>query len=757
MSKETYLVKGMDCVSCATSIEKALKNIEGVKDAKVSYAAGKVFLEHDGTVTKEDVKKTVEDVGYFLDEEKSDEHMSYGMEMNHGEHSGHDHAKMESEGQISLLKKKFIIGAVVSVVVLFLSFGGRTAAFIPSQLSLIIMLLLAIPVEFWVGKQFWRGMYFEFKNMRPGMDSLVALGTGAAFFFSVVIVIMRLVPQFSVSLLAQFSPYFDAAVVVITLIILGKYLEARAKGSASKAIKKLLKLQAKTAHHVDDKGNVHDMDIAMVKVGDVLLVKQGEKVPVDGIIIEGSASLDESMISGESLPLDKKEGDKVIGATINVSGLFKMKAVKIGNETFLARIVKVVEEAQASKAPIQRLADKITGVFVPIVIAIAVATFVIWMFFGPRPRLSYSIVNMVAVLVVACPCALGLATPIAVITGTGKGAEKGIIIRNAQALEVAGKTNVVVLDKTGTITSGQPVVTDIVPHLSSGPEFVLQIAASLGKNTNHPLDLAVVRKAESLGIKSVMVNDFQTVPGKGIFGTVGGKKYYFGNKKLISDANIGLDDIEKIFIGLEEGGKTALILADGSGPKGIIGIADTIKKGAKEAISRLKDMGLDVWMITGDNEKTAKYIAKDVGIENILAGVLPEQKSLKIKELQQKGAIVAMVGDGINDAPALTQADVGIAIGTGTDIAIESAGITLASGDPAGIYKSIMLSRKTLSNIKQNLFWAYAYNIILIPVAAGVLFPVFGILLNPILAGGAMAFSSLSVVLNSLRLKRVQL
>jgi Cu+-exporting ATPase len=756
--KKTFKVAGMDCVSCAKSIERAVKKVENVNDANVSFASEKMFVEYANDIDDKKIIEAVKNSGCSASPDGPNMETEH-PEMDHSKmgHEGHDHAKMESDSQISLLKKKFIFGAFTSIIVMFLSFGGQAATFIPSQLSLILMLALAIPVEFWVGKQFWRGMYYELKNMSPGMDSLVALGTGAAFLFSVAITVMRLVPQFSGFLLAKFDPYFDAAVVVVTLIILGKYLEARAKGSASEAIKKLLKLQAKIAHHVDDRGNIHDMDIAMVKVGDVLLVKQGEKVPVDGVIVEGEASLDESMVTGESLPTDKKIGDKVIGATINKSGLFKMKAVKVGNETFLAQIVKVVEEAQASKAPIQRLADKITGVFVPIVIAIAVGTFVAWMLLGPSPRLSYSIVNMVAVLVVACPCALGLATPIAVITGTSNGAEKGIIIRNAQALEVAGKTNVVILDKTGTITSGQPSVTDIVPHLSSGPEFVLQVAASLGKNTNHPLDLAVVRKAESLGIKFLMVNEFQIIPGKGISGTVGGKKYYFGNRKLISDANIGLDDIEKIVVSLEEVGKTALILSDNKGPKGVVGIADTVKKGAQKTVSQLKNMGIAVWMITGDNERVARYIAKDVGIENILASILPEQKSLKIKELQKGGAVVAMVGDGINDAPALTQADVGIAIGTGTDIAIESAGITLVSGDPEGIYKAITLSRKTLSNIKQNLFWAYAYNIILIPVATGVLFPVFGILLNPILAGGAMAFSSLSVVLNSLRLKRVQL
>jgi Cu+-exporting ATPase len=568
---------------------------------------------------------------------------------------------------------------------------------------------------------------------------------------------MRLVPQFGGFLLAKFDLYFDVAVVVTTFIVLGKYLEAKAKSSASEAIKKLLKLQAKTAHYVDNKGNVHDMDVTMVKVGDVLLVKQGEKVPVDGIIIEGLASLDESMVSGESLPVDKKVGDKVIGATINKSGLFKMKAQKVGNETFLAQIVRVVEEAQASKAPIQRLADKITEVFVPIVIVIAIGTFIAWILIGPSPKFSYSLVNMVAVLIVACPCALGLATPIAVITGTGKGAEKGIIIRNAQAIEVAGKIKIVVVDKTGTITKGQPAVTDVIPCLTPNPNVVLQIAASLGVNTTHPLDAAVVQKAKEAGLAPDRVNDFEAVSGKGISGTIGASCYFFGNKKLMNDAKIDLNSIQSVINRLEDAGKTVLILADSSNVRGVIGIADTVKETAQAAVKNLKGLGIDVWMITGDNQRAAEAIAKSVGIKNVIANVLPEQKASKVRELQKNGVVVAMVGDGINDAPALTQADVGIAIGTGTDIAIESGGITLVSGDPIGIYRAIILSRKTLSNIKQNLFWAYAYNVILIPVATGALYPFFGLLLNPILAGAVMAFSSLSVVLNSLRLKRIKL
>ncbi|MFA6136338.1 MAG: heavy metal translocating P-type ATPase [Candidatus Paceibacterota bacterium] len=748
--KKIFKVKGMDCASCATTIEKAVGKIEGVKNASVNFAADKLFVECDNEIDDQKIIGAVVDVGYKA------------MSDNHHQHQEeHDHSKMESDAEFNTLKKKLWLGVVISLIVLFLSFGGGLKSFIPEKLTLFILLVLSTPIEFWVGKQFWRGMFYEFKNLKPGMDSLVALGTGAAYFFSAIIVVANIIPEFSNSFIAKFESYFDVAVVVTTFIILGKYLEARAKGSASEAIKKLLKLQATIAHHIDEQENVHDIDINQVKVGDILLVKQGEKVPVDGIIIEGQVSLDESMVTGESLPVDKKSGDKIIGATINKSGVFKMKAEKVGSETFLSQIVRIVQEAQASKAPIQKLADKITQIFVPIVLAISVVTFVVWFFVGPDPKLSYALVNAVAVLIVACPCALGLATPIAVITGTGKGAENGIIIRNAQGLEVAGKTHTVVLDKTGTITEGKPSVTDII--VKSGERItesveILRIAASLGANTTHPLDKAVTDKAKQENISLAAVENFEAVTGKGIQGTIDGRKYLFGNKKLIEEFGVVISkETEDKIDDLNNQGKTALILGDEKSVVGIIGIADTLKDTAAETIKKLKGMGIDVWMITGDSQKTAQAIAKKVDIENVLASVLPEQKSEKIKEMQRNNKVVAMVGDGINDAPALTQADVGIAIGTGTDIAIESAGITLVSGDPSGIYKAILLSRKTLSNIKQNLFWAYAYNIILIPVAGGVLYLFGGPLLNPILAGVAMAFSSLSVVLNSLRLKNIKL
>jgi len=772
--KKTFQIKGMDCASCAAAIEHSVKKIDGVKNANVNYASGKLFVDLEKEINDQEIKEAVKRTGYEVipggdhasmgHEQMDHSKMDYGQmshkekEMNHDGHGEeHDHAKMLSEAETKTLKNKFWFGTIASLVILILSFGKSYIGFIPKNFNLALLIILATPVEFWVGKQFWRGAYFELKNFRPGMDSLVVFGTGAAYFFSVVVAIFNIVPAFNNFFIAQFEPYFDVAVVVITFIVLGKVLEAKAKGSASEAIKKLLKLQAKTAHHIMPDGSIHDIDINNVKVGDILLVKQGEKIPVDGVIFEGATSIDESMVTGESLPVDKKEGDKVIGATINKSDLFKMKAMKIGKDTFLSQIIKIVEEAQASKAPIQKLADKITGVFVPIVIVVAIITFVIWMIFGPEPRFVYALINAVAVLVVACPCALGLATPIAVITGTGKGAENGIIIRNAGSLETAGKINAVVLDKTGTITKGEPAITDIIVADKLSEKEVLQIVASLDQNSTHPIGKAVVLKAKDENIKLKLVSQFSTILGKGVKGKIENQEYIFGSKKMIGDYQVDfstqlMNSIEE----LEKQGKTVLILSDTKNILGIVAIADTLKETAKETVDKLKKLGTDVWMITGDNERTARAIAEQVGIKNVLASVLPEQKSQKVKELQDKGFIVAMVGDGINDAPALIQADIGIAIGTGTDIAIESAGITLVSGDPVGVYKAILLSRKTLKNIKQNLFWAYAYNIALIPVAAGVLYPAFKLLLNPILAGAAMAFSSLSVVLNSLRLKRIK-
>jgi len=632
---------------------------------------------------------------------------------------------------------------------------------------------LATPVEFLVGKQFWLSAWASLKRWDVNMDTLVALGTGAAYFSGMAITFFELANAQSQ---IKLDVYFDVAAVVTTLVILGKYLEAKAKGSASEAIKKLLKLQAKTAHLLHE--GQHEMEVPIEKVasGDLLLVKPGEKIPVDGMIVEGTATLDESMVTGESLPVDKKEGDAVIGATINKTSSFKMKATKVGADSFLAQIVKMVEDAQASRAPIQKLADLVVSYFVPVVLAISAISFIIWLIFGPAPAFSFALVNAIAVLVVACPCAMGLATPTSIMVGAGKAAEHGVIIRDAEALELAGKVNAVILDKTGTITKGEPSVTDVAAFFKDDENKVARYAASLEKLSEHPIAQSIVAYAASLGslsshpldravktaagkLKLYAVKNFQAIPGQGIEGEVaaeeGNKKLYFGNAALMESKKIDISAKRELIEKLENEGKTLLLLADTQTLLGIVAVADTIKPTAKEAVQRLRSLGLEVWLITGDNERTANAISRLVGIDKVMARVLPQDKAKKVKELQARGIKVAMVGDGINDAPALTQADVGIAIGTGTDIAIESADITLVAGDPLGVANAILISRKTLTNIKQNLFWAFIYNILLIPVAAGLLWPGWGILLNPILAGGAMAFSSLSVVLNSLRLKRL--
>lgn len=798
MKTEQFPIQGMHCTNCAGTIEKAIRKVPGVKDASVNFATEKAKIEYEENLSLEKIKEAVAKTGYKLIipdmnipiENTADKHKNHQTEINKsGNGSEHDHHRMLKETEIALLKKKFTIGTVISVLVILLSFPdyfpfiGFIKNILPMPLRFVFLLILTIPVEFWVGWQFWRGAWYGIKNFTASMDTLVTLGTGAAFIYSLVVTWIAISGQQMMIGDAALDVYFDVAAVVVTLVILGKYLEARAKGSASEAITKLLKLQAKTAHVLHDGQHEMEVPIEQVQAGNIILVKPGEKVPVDGIIIEGASALDESMVSGESLPVDKKIGDQVIGATINKTGSFKFRATKVGKETFLAQIIKMVEDAQASKAPIQKLADAVTGYFVPIVMTVATISFLTWFFLGPQPAFIFALINAVAVLVVACPCALGLATPTAIMVGTGKAAERGIIIRDAEALELAGKINAVVLDKTGTLTKGEPAVTDIltidinqtdqdeVLHIAASLEklsehpiakAILIKAASLGQHSSHPLDTAVKKEADKLGVELYQLKNFLAHPGKGIEGIVqvddSEQKTFLGNRSLLEEIGIVLSQkLENQAITLESEGKTLLFLANSEKILGIIAVADTLKESAPESIQLLKKLGLEIWMITGDNERTAKAIGEKVGIQNIMSKVLPEQKSEKIKELQMQGKKVAMVGDGINDAPALTQADIGIAIGTGTDIAIESSDITLISGDPLGIYEAIKISRKTLSNIKQNLFWASIYNLILIPVAAGALWPFFGILLNPILAGAAMAFSSVSVVLNSLRLKKIKI
>lgn len=626
----------------------------------------------------------------------------------------------------------------------------------------LILLLLTIPVQFWVGSQFYKGITIVFKYKMADMNTLVALGTLFAFIYSLVVTIFVLFPNLFANIKIEQAVYFDTSAIIITLVLLGRYFEAKAKGKASEAIKKLLKLKPLKATVISN-GVEIEKDIDDVKVGDIIIVKPGEKIPVDGEIIEGSSEVDESMVTGESLPVIKNKGDNVIGATVNISGSFKFKATKVGKDTFLSQIIELVEDAQSSKAPIQKLADLIASYFVPIVIGIGFLTFILWLIFGESHSFTFAITRFVSVMVIACPCALGLATPTAIIVGTGKGAENGIFIKNAESLEIAYKLNTIVFDKTGTLTKGELVVTDIIMEdkcdTVKSEEELLFYAASSELRSEHPLGKAVVKKAKELNISLVEPVNFKTISGKGIEAYVNGEKVLKGNYFFMKEMGIDIDnyDYEQKIIEFGAQGKTPVFISIENKICGMIAFADKLKDNVKEVIAELKKLGFEVMMITGDNRKTANYIASEAGIEKVLAEVLPEDKANEIKRLQAQKKVVAMVGDGINDAPSLAQADIGIALGTGTDIALEAGSIALVSGDLNGVLKTINLSRNTVRIIRQNLFWAFFYNILLIPIAAGALYPSFRILINPMYGAAAMAFSSISVVSNSLRLKLLKL
>ena len=720
LTKKTLLIEGMTCAACSARIEKVLNKIDGVTRANVNLSTNKAIVEFpSGLIDDNALIKAVEKAGY-----KAEVEVERDL----------DREKELREKEIKSLKTSFIISAILSIP-LFSAMFFHMAGNMNILTNGYFQLLLATPVQFIIGYRFYKGAYHSLRGGGANMDVLVSMGTSAAYFYSLYNLI-RGVHEY----------YFEASAVVITLVLLGKTFEAIAKGKTSEAIKKLMGLQPKTARVIKD-GIEVDTPIEKLEIGDIILVRPGEKVPVDGIIVEGNSSLDESMITGESIPVDKSVDDTVIGATINKFGSFKFEATKIGKDTVLSQIIKLVEDAQGSKAPVQRLADKISGIFVPIVVGIAFLTFLGHYFVGGS--FNSGLINAVAVLVIACPCALGLATPTAIMVGTGKGAENGILIKSGEHLERAHKMDTIIFDKTGTITKGEPEVTDIISFNGYEDAEILRLAASVEKASEHPLGESIVKKSEEESIELITINSFEAIPGMGLKASIEGKEVLIGNRKLMVKNDIIIGDKENDLSRLEEGGKTAMLISIDGNISGIIAVADKIKETSLEAINKLQDMGLDVYMITGDNERTAKAIAKQIGITHVLADVLPENKASKVDELKAQGKHVGMVGDGINDAPALASADVGFAIGTGTDVAMEAADITLMRGDLNGVVTAIRLSHRTMRTIKQNLFWAFFYNSIGIPFAA------LGFL-NPMVAGAAMAFSSVSVVSNSLRLKRFE-
>lgn len=787
----TYPVTGMDCAACSLRVETAVRGLPGVVDAAVNFATESLTVTYlPESVSPAELARAVAAAG------------NYALVLpQEGERSETPGVALEvrRERDIRRLKIKFAVALAVGVILLLMMLIPERSLSLQSQWY--IMFALATPVQFWAGRQFYRGAWAALRHRTSDMNTLIAVGTSAAYLYSAVVTFFPSALEEAAGAGFEKAVYYDSAVIIIGLILLGRWLEARAKGQTSAALKRLIGLQPKTARvlrHAAVPETLVEVDVPVeeVAVGDIVLVRPGEKVPVDGVVVEGRSAVDESMLTGESLPVEKGPGDEVIGATLNRTGSFRFQATKVGRDTALAQIVRLVEQAQGSKAPIQRAADYIASIFVPAVLGVAAVTFLVWYFFGPRPEFTLALLAFVSVVVIACPCALGLATPTAIVVGTGKGAENGILIRSGEALERAHKLDVVVLDKTGTLTRGRPEVTDVLPSsdgaesaapltsapdaaldASTGPDSrsaldrrtasdmaegeLLRLAASVERGSEHPLGEAIVEAARSRGMELLETVEFEALPGRGVEAAVaaeGGRvlRVLLGNRRLFEERGVDLLSwgLEAEASRLEAEGKTAMFVVVDGRPAGVIGVADVLKPDARPTVQALEALGLEVYMLTGDNRRTAETVAAQAGIRHVLAEVLPDRKAQAIRELQAQGRVVAMVGDGINDAPALAQADIGIAIGTGTDVAIETSDITLIRGDLEPIETAIRLSRATMRVIKQNLAWAFGYNVALIPVAAGVLYPAFGILLDPMFAAVAMALSSVSVVSNSLRLRR---
>lgn len=763
METNTLKLQGMSCASCARNIEDAIRSVPGVVESNVNFGAEQATITYDPKRTNlEKIQHAIVDAGYSSYSLQDSEFIT-----------GEDAAeKTRRLREFRHLRRKVIVAGIISVILIIGSLPMMTGLMLPLipmwMHNAWFQLVLSTPVLFWCGIEFFINAWKAFKRHTATMDTLVALGTGAAYLYSLV---ATLFPGFFTAQGLMPDVYYEAANVIIALILLGRLLEMRARGQTSEAIRKLIGLQARDARIIRN-GREMEVPIQEVQIGDIVIVRPGEKIPVDGEVVEGISTIDESMVTGESVPVKKQPGDEVIGATINKTGSFRFRATRVGKDTVLAQIVKLVQQAQGSKAPIQRLADQVTGWFVPAVIAIAILTFVIW--FNVMGNVTLALITTVGVLIIACPCALGLATPTSVMVGTGKGAENGILIKGAESLELAYQIETIVLDKTGTITEGKPTVTDFITNVGSANELtLLRLAASVERNSEHPLAEAVVRYAQTQEVDLVDVQNFEAIAGSGVQGIVSNRLVQIGTQRWLTELGIETQAVQAEKDRLESLSKTVILIAIEGQLQGLMGISDALKPSSVQAIRALQRLGLEVVMLTGDNKQTANAIAQEVGIQNVIAEVRPDQKAAVIESIQSgklgkqsttrtksrrhpKSKIVAMVGDGINDAPALAQADVGIAIGTGTDVAIAASDITLISGDLQSIVTAIQLSRATIRNIRQNLFFAFIYNTLGIPIAAGILFPFFGWLLSPIIAGGAMAFSSVSVLTNALRLRNFQ-